>query len=282
LPHEISSDLGYYKKSQFKKEYLKTTNLMINGNIIGNKIKMDKVLAFEGNKEKLIEDFPNYLNVEFEYNSGGIGAPKNLQKYFSRVFEEFINTKECFNDTFLYFNIHIFYYCKNNKGILSKIKSVFPRIVFISNDLKTNFTLDIDDLFVEKKDYVFCLLYFKFSLNKEWKLGKPFLKKYQFSFNYDKKYITYYYKISEPNEDKIKYAFSSTSFWIILCITILIVSSIINFLIFRFYLFSKLFRKKRANELDDEEFDYISKEENDENCLIYPYSFIFLLLLKYY
>ena len=269
LPHEEGTDLGYYKKSQFKSEFKKTASLKIEGNIIKNKIKMDKVVALEGTKEELIEDFPNtsfdYLKVEIDYNNGGIVAPKNLQKYFSRVFEKYINSKECFNETFSYGDTHYFYYCKNNKEIISKIKNEFPRIVFKNNDLSSNFTLDLDDIFFEEKDYVFCLLYFDSRLKTEWKLGKPFLKKYQFSFNYEDKYLSYYYKESEPSETTNK-GISTTSLLIII-FAIAIIASIVTFLLFRFYLYEKLFRKKRANELDDRDYDYSPKNDNEDHSL---------------
>ena len=270
LPHEEGTDLGYYKKSQFNNDYIRPANLKVQGNLVNNIVKMDKVVAFKGNKEELIEDFPNtsfdYLNVEFDYNNGGIAAPNNLQKYFLRAFEDYINSKECFNETFSYQNTHYFYYCKKNKEIISKIKSVFPRIVFKNNDLASNFTLDLDDLFVEEKDYVFCLLYFDSSIKSNWKLGKPFLKKYLFTFNYESSYLSYYYKVFEPNDNTGNTGISTTAFWIIICATVVIVS-VGTFLLFRFYLYEKLFRKKRANELDDRDYDYTSKNDNGVNSL---------------
>ena len=118
---------------------------------------------------------------------------------------------------------------------------------------------------IEEKDYVFCLLYFDSRLKTEWKLGKPFLKKYQFSFNYEDKYLSYYYKESEPSETTNK-GISTTSLLIII-FAIAIIASIFTFLLFRFYLYEKLFRKKRANELDDRDYDYSPKNDNEDHSL---------------
>lgn len=269
LPHELNTDLGYYNKDYFIENNKRTVNLKVSGNIIENIMEMDKVLAYEGNnKDKLIEDFPNtsfdYLKVKFDYNSGGVKAPKGLQKYYQRVFEEYINKTECFYDSFKK-NSYYFYYCKNNKDTISKIKSVFPGIIFRSNDFETSFTLDADDLFIEENNYVFCLIYFTTSSGISWILGKPFLKKYQFSFNYESKYITFY-KENEQNKGEINgpnNGISPTVLWIVVCATVVIVS-VICFIIFKYYLHGKLFKKKRANELEDSDYDYTPKRDDEE------------------
>ena len=96
-------------------------------------------------------------------------------------------------------------------------------------------------------------------------MGKPFLKKYQFTFNYDDKYLSYYYKESEPIDIPNKGI--STASLLIIIFAIAIIVFIGTFLLFRFYLYEKLFRKKRANELDDRDYDYIPKNDNGEHSL---------------
>ena len=83
------------------------------------------------------------------------------------------------------------------------IKSVFPSVNFESNLLMYNFTLDADDLFIEENDYIFCLLYFpQNTFDKTWIMGKPFLKKYLFSINYDQKVISFYNNIINSEEEE--------------------------------------------------------------------------------
>jgi hypothetical protein len=269
LPHEFEDNIGPYKKGCFIYENKKAINLVGSGKTKENKIDMDSLYAYEGsNSDKLIEDFPNdspnYKRVELDYHSGGVKVPTFLQKYYHRVFEEHILSGNCFNTSFQGYDNN-FYYCKKDDKVLSKIKSVFPKIVFLSRDLIYNFTLDYNDLFVEENGYVFCLLYFKTSLmEKDWKLGKPFLRKYLFVFNYDENYINFYENScenSKKNEEPESKGISMTVLILAIIGTVIIVL-IACFLIFKFYLYDKFFRKKRANELTDDDFEYTSKEEN--------------------
>lgn len=279
LPHEINEDLGYYKKGSFNDEYKRPVYLQTGRNYqVDHIFSMDKVLAYEGNTDKLIEDFPNssfdYLKVELNYNSGGIRVPRNLEKFYQRVFEEYINQTQCFREKI---RSNYFYYCNNNKDIISKIKNVFPRIVLRSYDLDTNFTIETNDIFIEENNYVFCLLYFVDSSvsDRTWGLGKPFFKKYQFSFEYKSRNLYFYNNINEQEGEGEKKSEGnngtqnnstqnngiSASVVILIVILTIIIVLIICFFVFKFYLYDKFFRKKKANELD-EDFDYTSKEEN--------------------
>ena len=112
---------------------------------------------------------------------------------------------------------------------------------------------------MEVGDYIFCLLYFKDE--NGWKLGKPFLKKYQFSFNYDGKYIKFYKQTKNDEKDK-----GIPLYILIISVvgTIFIVA-LIAFLLFKFYFYNKCTRKKRANELTDDDFEYTSKGDEQKN-----------------
>ena len=64
-------------------------------------LEIDTLYAYERkNKSKIIEDFPSgnagYKNYLLDYFSGGVRIPKNLQIFCHRIFEEYINSKECF------------------------------------------------------------------------------------------------------------------------------------------------------------------------------------------
>ena len=274
LPEEFDGDLGYYKKGAFLWENRKTVNLEKKSVPIENLFKMDEIYAYEGvDNSKLIDDFPNgyndYIKVELDYHSGGVKVPTKLKEYYHRVFEVYFSSENCFNDTF---NKNTFYYCKKNEEVLSKIKNVFPRIIFRSFDLTYNFTLDYNDLFMEENNYVFCLLYFSSTTDSIWRLGKPFLKKYHFTFNYNEKFISFYLNTDNTDDDKNngnsgqnggdKNGGISYVALVIIIIGTIILVLIICFLVFKFYLYDKFFRKKRANELDDNDFDYTSKEDN--------------------
>ena len=268
LPHTINENLGYYKKGYFNEELKKTVSMPDLYPNIENSFDIDLMYAYKGKDEnKIIEDFPfgytDYKRIILDYNSGGVKAPLSLKKYYDRVFEEFIINNKCNITTDGNWNQFTFYYCYNDKNVISKIKSNFPTINFISHDLDTNFTLDADDLFVVDNEYVFCLLYFQSNTDKNWQMGKPFLKKYVFTINHEEKYISFYNHIEEPK--KGEEGISITVFILVICGTILIVL-IIFFVIFKFYLFEKFFRKARVNELKDDEYDYSAKNE-EKNVL---------------
>ena len=101
-------------------------------------------------------------------------------------------------------------------------------------------------------------------------MGKPFLRKYPFTVNIDEKYITFYYDTDlnkpSPKDDNSNEGISPAALWIIVCCTVVIIS-ILSFLIFRFCLYEKYFKKKRANELDDD-YDYIAKNASPDGLNI--------------
>ena len=272
LPHELFSDLGYYKKGYFNESNRRTVNIAVIEPQIKNIFDMDEIYAYEGNNNILIKDFPSgnsdFRRIELDYNSGGVQAPTNLKEFYNRVFEEYFNNGECFIDTFNK-NLNSFYYYKNNKELLLKLKNKFPKINFRSNDLNHNFTLEADDLFIEENNYIFCLLYFINSSNKTWKMGKPFLKKYQFTINYDTKYLSYYYNIYDNEKKEEKQVNNNENpiiIWVITIISIIIIL-IILFFIFKNYLFEKFFGKKRDYELNEADFVYSSKFGNENHSL---------------
>ena len=264
FPEELNSDLGYYKKDFFK-GMKKNINMMITISYYEQfdfGFEIDGIYGYKGNKDQLIEDFPNgsinYKKVHLNYNSGGIYLPKALNKFYIDIFEQFIIKEECFQGKYNG-NTYYFYYCKNDKNVIKKIKNDFPRIILKSNDFTFNFTLDANDVLIEQDNYVICLIYFSTtSGDNSFKLGKPFLKKYLFSFNYEDKNV-YFYVPEEKEEGNGKNI--SVAVLVISIIATIIVVSVICFLIFKFFLYEKFFKKKRANELSDDDYDYTSKED---------------------
>ena len=273
LLHELNSDLGYYKKEEFQEKNL-VKIYMKNGATL--EFLLDKVYGSYGNNiSNIIDDFPSdrkdIKNIKLDFNNGGIQVPNYLYKYYENSFKVFYSNEICFNKTFSDFSNKYFYCKKEILKNIDKIKETFPVIYFQSNDLNYNFTLDFDDLVLENGDNVYFLLYF---YSEHWIMGKPFLKKYQFSFNYDKKNIQFY-QIYSPSEGPSRSDDNNPKRdgdnkiprWI-LAVSIVgtfLVVALISFLIFKFYLMGKCLRKKRANELADDDYEYKSKddEKND-------------------
>ena len=84
---------------------------------------------------------------------------------------------------------------------------------------------------------------------KTWLLGEPFLKKYPFTFNQDKKKIGFYKIIHNNN----KFSFHYT--WFII-ISLIVVCFLLLFLLIKNIMNKP--RKIRANELEDN-YDYFTQ-----------------------
>ena len=182
---------------------------------------------------------------------------------------------------FKYFNnneiCNIFNYSPSGKYFLGitckaidnfKIKE-FPSLYFYNRELNYTFELDYNDLFKKIGDNYFFLIIFDQMIINIWKIGKPFLKKYQMTFDIDSKTINFYNLLIKPTSPISIQNNSNSNNKILLIILISIGGIIIicGLLFFAYYLGKKLNsqRKKRANELGDDDFEYISKNENNNN-----------------
>ena len=102
-------------------------------------------------------------------------------------------------------NEKIFYSCKSSSK--KDIKEVFPTLYLYQSNFNYTFELNFYDLFYEKNYILYFLICFdKNNKNNEWVLGKPFMKKYQFSFNVENNEISFYenlniLKLNEYNND---------------------------------------------------------------------------------
>ena len=272
LPHTLNTNLGYYKKEYFDSDYLKYIDADIWVDYIQHIIRFDEAYAFEGtNKEKKISEieFPvtnkRLSTIELNYNIGGIQAPYIFFPYFEKFFEEYISKGECFSDTFSLPKRKYYFYCKNDKNLITKIKQKFPGFNFKSVGLYFNFSLIGDDLFFEKNNYVYLLMFFDSALGNSWIMGRPFLQKYQFFINPDKKNINFYSNsdMMNKNEEKAEETNnnkkSNTILYIIIIVWLIIII-VLGFFLWKYYSEAKNIKKKRANELDDD-YDYQQKKD---------------------
>jgi hypothetical protein len=270
LPHNLN--LGYYKKEYFDLNYLRNIDADIWVDYIKHIITFDEAYAFEGtNKEKKISEikFPanntRLCTIELNYNLGGIQVPYTFFSYFEKFFEEYISKGECFSDRFNAPEKKNYFYCKNDKNLITKIKQKFPGFNFKSVELYFNFSIVGDDLFFEKNNYVYLLMFFDSSSGSKWVMGRPFLQKYQFFINPDKKNINFYSNLDMMNKNGEKVEETndnnkSNIFLYIIIIVSVIIIIILGFFLWKFYSEAKNIKKKRANELDDD-YDYQQKKD---------------------
>ena len=144
----------------------------------------------------------------------------------------------------------------------------FPNLCFEHKELSYTFILNSSDLFLfdDKNNKFIFLVFDRIYPKNYWSLGIPFLKKYQFVFNEESKTIGYYIpnhnidqEIENGNNNKI---FLYITFSIILLIVIIL--GVIFIKCIKKWVIS-LPRKKRANELDDDNFIYENSNKNTIN-----------------
>ena len=181
--------------------------------------------------------FEFYFNITFT----GIIGTDSFENILKRNF--FFDNKTCEKISILK-NSYNAYIC--NKEFDYK---KFKELKFYHKELNETFILDYNDLFKEENGKIYFLIIFRPYGTKTWLLGEPFLKKYPFTFNKEKKKIGFYKIIHNNN----KFSFHYT--WFII-ISLIIVCFLLLFLLIKNIMNKP--RKIRANELEDN-YDYYTQ-----------------------
>ena len=199
-------------------------------------------------------------NSIFDYNLGFIIGLDNYKKIIDlHFFDDLLNKQICSYDNVHFNNTNFIVYSCNEGNFESKIKS-FPKLIFVSKNFEYNFELTYADLFTKINNKYYFLVIFKEKSEKNtWIFGQPFYKKYQFTINLDQNWVGFY----NPNKEKIipQKQESSTSGMSKTSKVLLIVGLVILFIgisVGMFFLGRKLKndRKRRANELTDDNYEY--------------------------
>ena len=223
-PHkyeDITLDKRYQRKNYFITESLSSVEYH---NPISIKVQDVYLINNKNKKEEITinEDKGCYLN----YNNGFITATKEYWDYIKKnFFNEFFNSNIC-KEELIKFNLEedivkSYYVISCDKSKFTeedKIKlDEFPTIIFYIFDYNYKFELTKDDVFTEVNNILYFMIIYKRDIFNNpdlvfWDLGLPFLHKYQFVHNYEKKTIGFYLpekeeEIEEPlpsenNEEK--------------------------------------------------------------------------------
>ena len=294
LPHNYEIDKDKYSENNYTKcnteciiTFFQPWGIQMKEIYFNNQANdtNDKIIVNKNNNKLLL--IYNFGFIIGSYNY------KNLiyQNYFKKLINENICFLEKSNIT-KYNKSHYFiqtdgdysmFICEKEK--MKNYLKDFPTLYFSHVKYEYIFELTYEDLFKEINDYFYFMIIFPYinpddydiNEKEEWHLGFPFLKKYQFVMNYDSKTIGFYKfkNINYPkdNNDTIdkgenKEGKIDSKIWlIILGVLIVIILIIAAFFIGKYV--SKQ-RKKRANELKDDDFEYVEEKfkENNENKLI--------------
>ena len=263
FPHE-------YDQSNFKEFQLISTYAIPRTSFCQFRILMEDVYSMVNETKKFVI---SYKEVFFHLELGLIECPVDYFNFIKNVFfKDYLNKSICSLE-YMTKNLNNYYMITCEDDISFDLKS-FPGINFYHSELNKTFVLDYNDLFHhENNKYYFLIIYSTFS-GSYWKLGKPFLKKYQITLDLDSKLIYFYdsfKKYNKENNDKIEdgdlYTINLKE---ILLITLCSFLFVILFVVLIKGI--KKSRKKRANELKDDEYDYTGSDnintDNESNKII--------------
>ena len=147
------------------------------------------------------------------------------------------------------------YYCDKDVDV-KKIN--ISKISFVKKNMNYTFYLDENDFWIEKGNYkYFAILERDLYSSTYWCLGKPFFKKYDMIFEYDNEHIGLYTTIfDDKGEEK-----ESILVYILVIVGLGIIICFLAFWLIKCYL--NLPRKKRANELLDDNYEYKRSKEGE-------------------
>ena len=206
-----------------------------------------------------------YLDYSSSFIIGTQQYGENITKnYFKKLFENGI----CKNDTVEFNNgVSTRFYnfnCDKKKFMQDKENyyANFPTLYLESSDLSYTFELKNKDLFKEVNNIIYFMILFEFNIyphpeEESWVLGLPFLKKYEFVNNYDDKTIGFYFPLTEDEINGDSF-FNLKNVILVLIVIILVIAA--------FFVGKKCRndRKKRANELKEEDYDYLENKKDEK------------------
>ena len=194
---------------------------------------------------------------DFSFLIGSEKYRKYIEEYFYDEFEKGI----CSQNIYFYEFNKNYYIIECDKEKVSKemIKN-FPSLTFINRKLGTDIYFDGKQLFTETKYKYFFNVIFSVFEGSLWKFGQLFLKNYPVMMNLDQEVIEIYNSKEEDDNGKNSKNFSTglLTLYIILIIVLVSITGVTCYFLGKYL--NKM-RKRKANELSDDEYDYTSKEE---------------------
>ena len=207
-----SNNYNYQYQEIFTKPYydINEENILImDWNILFDKIYMEE--QYHNNNKLILHDNSSKAHGILDIDFGFIvGSPIYRIFLNEKYFDDLIEKNKCINKVYKsenkYKSDYYFYYC--NKTFEKEIKEKFHTLKFESKELNYIFELNYNDLFININNNKNILFMIAFEVVNEetnyntWILGEPFLKKYNFVFNPDKKTIVFKQRISEICDKK--------------------------------------------------------------------------------
>ena len=274
LPHQI--DNISFTEADYK------TN-KIEGSVSDRKFKLefDNVYIKLNNDsdEKIYLKDNKATTIRFNFNLGIIICREeyfNLTKNY--VFNELINENICKENIYSLTSNQKRYYsisCDKEKIIkkyknLNNFYSNFPTLYIESKIFNYTFSLNGFELFFElNNQIIFNIVKDINGINADgWILGKIFLQKYYFVFDYSSFQVGFY--DSNPFGEKVnKINKKETTNYLVVLKAMIIIICVIVCIVIGFLIGKKFYeqKKKRANELNDD-YEYNVNKEDNNNKLV--------------
>ena len=260
-PHEYSPEL--YKNKELKEFYPDKPSMASFG------ITFDVIYTYINNEKLIIEN--NAKSNLLVFNMGLIVGTNEYLKFIENsFFNQFIYNDICRkNYVGTGWEDYIIISCKDDINSFNIEK--FPSLFFNIKSINNTFELTFEDLFKKINNrYYFNIIFENYDTNI-WRIGKPFILKYNFVYNGEAKTIGFYKKNNDiifekknnNNNKKFKLELNALKIFIIIILLFIFISLAV---IFAYYLGKKfnLIRKKHANELIDDNYEYISSFLNNK------------------
>ena len=215
----------------------------------------DYIIKYDSSSTK------NYFRINF--NSRYITVPK---EYFETILSKYLLSNETNKDIICYKENSGFYfvniYCNKKKYLeLTDNYKKLPAFNIFSASNEANITFSAKDLFIEKDDKIYFFIAFDGHKEDEWNIGSILSEKYITVFNNDQKKLNILKK--KDNSDDT----TNINYSIVIIIILIVIFTALIFTFLGLFFGKKLFnlRKKKANELNDDDFDYTPQKGNDKN-----------------
>ena len=170
----------------------------------------------------------------------------------------------CFEEFAEYFFKTI--YCNKKKYLqLTDNYKKLPKFILYGYQLEGNLTFEAKDLFLEKDDKVYFFIAYNSHKNDEWNMGSIFFEKFITVFNNELKTIKILKK-GDQNDNNRNNPKKKENTKIILIIVLAFILSALIFSFVGIFFGKKIYqlRKKKANELNDDDYDYSPQSINVE------------------
>lgn len=269
----IGESPDIFNKDKYKKE----DEIINNGK--GFSLFINQIGFNSLNNNKIYSE--ENIEIKINFNSVFITCSYLYQKeinntFFSELFKNKLCTIELLDEN-IFTNQYMLYSCKNNEEFINSMKA-FPSLNFEIKTKNLTFTFTYKDLFQLFDDRFYFMIMFReekyLKYQSYWSMGEIFLRKYLTVFNFDAQTITFYRnQVDEMNiksrvifEDGNKSNNNSINKNIYIKTFIEVIMGlfivVILFLLYRKY---RNTRKLHANELEDSNYVYNAKENDNKD-----------------